>query len=323
MNQEAAHPLRHPQVNQFLQKLESALSHVSVSDRAEILTSVIKQIQEKIAQQQPVDQILQSLGDPYFIAQKEVSSRSIPFNGNPGKSTTKKLFLGSIIAFLLIIGGASWFISTFFPIFKMDEKEQRIELFGGRFQFDLGDSTSYSFQTNQITADGEKFGNMKGQIPKGDATQFSFKGINGVFAFRNHDGESIVYDCEYKTKDALFDQNAFESFFIKEGSDEIKFSFDEGLLKIRCDFDIPNHIDTFSAEITNGKLDFYTSNSSLKGSVSNGQIRHWYNPNQNYSIKTDIQNGAVRGNEALKPGPNSKSLDFSVINGNIEFISEE
>lgn len=151
------------QLESYLKKLEAALSRIPVAERSDILLELNAHIQESLSQGRTIEDVLSGLGDPETVAKgyledfeeqdsEEEKTDRIP---TPPAGGSKKVWLwGCLGCFgvivLLVIGSSLFFrglINSLFldaqvkgkmsgPLIHVDEKNERVKLFGGVIDID-------------------------------------------------------------------------------------------------------------------------------------------------------------------------------------------
>ncbi|OQW46414.1 MAG: hypothetical protein A4S09_05440 [Proteobacteria bacterium SG_bin7] len=134
----------------YLNAVDKALGDTPISQRAEIITEVKKQI--SLAQDKDpsatTDQILGSLGQPESLANqflRERGLRSVPLPSKPSRGPIIKWlvigFLGTAGIFTLFV---TVLIFKFLPLIEVSEKGGHIKVFGGTIDFNDFDKDGFS-----------------------------------------------------------------------------------------------------------------------------------------------------------------------------------
>lgn len=288
-----------PRLENYLSTLDRALSSLSVSDRADIVTEIKSHVLSAMERDpnQSVDTVLASLGEPEMVANRYLLERGLKPGKPPISPVVKWIvigFLGTMALFLAALVVLAVYLS---PVVKVDEEKQQVKLFGGLVQVDGED----------VTIGSQKLTKMKNSKFSGNATAekaIALKLSNGKIEARTAVDQNFSWRCE-GTGASAFPLHTKDKTQVLDLSDiafvgcEIRVPVGHELsitgTNGRVDLDEPRF--SASVELANGKV----SIDAEKGvryaydlNVTNGKVDQFTSdPNPEYRIKAKIGNGKI------------------------------
>ena len=199
----------------YLANLDKALGQISVSEKAEIIIEIKSHILEAQNEEQDLDAIFASLGEPEQVANRYLSEKGL----KPQKAPKTQMGKWLIIGFL---GTLSIFIITFFilimkftPLIKIDESKGRVKILGGLIDINSDNGTikmgSKIKSRKGLKYKGHRFKGSK-LIDKSKFSELKINFANGKIKLKNSSDNYLRWECK-----AFVDENDF----IKESNNKL------------------------------------------------------------------------------------------------------
>lgn len=276
-----------PKLEAYLAALDKALGPISVSDRADIITEIKSHVlmaQEKNPNE-GLSSILASLGEPESVANRYLLERGLK-PGKPSKSPMIKWltigFLGTFAISCIAVVALVW---SFSPLVSVDEKNERVILFGGMIDVN-GKEGRVKIGNTSIEGDetGEKFsGSTLIDVSKVKEMRIEF--TNGSFEISPSHSNELNWDCRVG--------KGSQDSFITNKPDTLLVDFSK-IEAVKCELEVPNDI-KLRLNGANGKLELNELGSETSIDLSNGKIEINADPEKKYKYDVQVTNGKVSG----------------------------
>lgn len=287
-----------PNLESYLSRLDKALSLISVSDRAEIVTEIKSHVIEAQSKDSgaSLSSILAALGEPETVANRFLIERGLK-PGKPAKSPVVKWlvigFLGTVSVIMFSIVLIVW---KFTPLLKVDETNDRVVMLGGLIDVDG--------KGHHLKIESRDFAGSKSLDTKIKTILIPFN--NGRLELSTSEDRMFKWECTIGGKK--------DSAGIKENKDTITLNLkDVGAAK--CDIILPKAV---SVEINgdNGKVSILKPHNRFDVNLLNGKIYVSPDESQKYKFKTSVKNGRMDAFDS-STDPTAIELNLSILNGRI------
>lgn len=285
------------EINRYLLDLEKYFAHISVSDRTELLSIASKKIQTEFELAGATPGTLFSiLGSPEHYASKLLQEKGLP-SPPPLKKTWKKLFVGFFLVCFLFFGLFLWWAQSFFPLFNMNEKDQKIEFLGGRIQMDTsGGKMSFGKSLFQFNWNPDHF-RMDLQIEDTqtlsaveteDLRAIQVEAENASLGFSLIESPQINYQCQLEKKDLSRSQ------WVEKKDRILRFAPPAQVKKFECRLGVPKDI-KIEVKLKNGTVTFEKPQQEVSLTLENGSIYFYRRPQTAYAFQVQVKNGPIQG----------------------------
>lgn len=287
----------------YLVRLEKALSAISVSERAEIITEIKGHVLEKMEQDpsQKLFQVLNSLGAPEVVAQKYLSDRGISATPKDfsGRSFVKWVLIGMFSCGALAILMIGLLIWKFTPFVKVDEAAGTVKILGGLIDVkEKPKGSSFEYTTGK---EERIFGTKS--IEANETIFINF--TNGKLNLSASEDGQVKYDCKMDSE--------VPATIEKLNS---VLSFDFGKSKgVVCDINLPSDKDVTIVG-KNGALEFNSLKNNLKAELVNGMVEITEIENVKYVYDLKTMSGKV-DDFVSSQDINAYKIKINVTNGMI------
>ncbi len=271
----------------YLMSLDRALGQVPISERADIITEIKSHILTAQEKGQPLDSVLNSMGQPEIVANKYLLEKGLkPLR--PSKRPLLKWFalgtLGTIFFIFCVISLIVWKLS---PIVAIDSHS--VKILGGLI--DVND-TSMDADWDQFKASINV--GVNGQIRKIEGNRSLVKGevdsiriaiVNGKIDITMSTDDKIYWDCKV---------NAAEDSFYTAMTVGKVFTLDFNKNAFtKCDVALPKGFPT-QVSATNGKLHLNSLQNDIDVNVANGKVDITPDSEIKYHYQLNVKNGKVQ-----------------------------
>lgn len=301
-----------PQLERYLQDLDKALSQISLSDRAEIITELKSHLleAERKNPEHNFRQLLDSLGSPEQVASRYLMERGLkpaePLKPRIWSPIIKWLTIGSlgvctIVAVMVII-----LAIKFSPILKIDAANDQLMLLGGLISIDGNEGVLKVGDT--VMRGDKKAQKFEGKKPLTNPEKYTL-----VIPFTNSKLEllnSLDNDLQWTCKTAGSGEGPFKE-------DKYKLTLDlSHMFSSKCEVKLPKGI---KVEISgaNAKMEIEKPRYHLNAQIANGKISLKPDPHQNYVYDIHVTNGSTDHFDS-KETPTSYRVAIRLSNGKIE-----
>lgn len=270
----------------FLYSLEKTLKDISPSERSRIILENRDHILD--ARQKYPDksmaQILKDLGSPEKVANHYLLDRGLKTyrpNRHPFLKWFSIMFLGSMALMMSTVLVMIW---KFTPLFKIDEKKQRIIILGGLIDVNgisgkikVGDQ--YQFVPNKFT---NQFDGTL-DIPKQEFDELVVNFESGSLDFKTNMERKLVWDCKLEKPPG--------QEFINMSKDIIEIDLRKtggSTCTIEVPVDLKLTIDGDDAQVSliEPEFDSYID-------IKNGLVQLQMNPEVEYKYDLSVKNGTA------------------------------
>lgn len=296
-------------LQQYLSTLEKNLSDLSPLDRSKIIIEINEHITENLEkfEDKKLEDILNDLGSPQKVANHYRLDRGLKTfkaDRHPILKWLSITFVGSIAVFFIFVVVIVW---KFTPIFKIDEKTQRVIILGGLVDIN-GTSGKVKIADQYHFVDNKFLNQFDGAIdfPRDEYDELVVNFKSGILNFKPSIDNKLSWNCKMET--------APTNDFLNRTKDIIEIDL-EDFEGVSCDIQVPSNIkltvDGKDAKVTITDADFHSY-----VEIANGQVYFNPNPELEYTYDFKVINGTA------SPAVNSKSPQayetrISVENGQI------
>ncbi len=298
----------------YLAALDKALSPISVSERAEILTEIKSHIlsSQERTPKASMDEILNGFGPPDAVAAKYLNERGFAKPKSSSGHWFKWAVIGILGMFAIFFIFIAFLIWKFSPLITMDEDKAQVKILGGLINLDGEDgkfligSTPFSgsFQLGERWSGSEKIRSADSDKKNSDKN-FVFDFANGSLLLRKSAGEEITWNCKSSGGPAPS---------IERSNGEVRLSA-ANIPNLRCEILVPANLPVRFRGI-NGKVRLHDFSAPVDGQLTNGTISFYPAIEASYTFDTKVDNGV------LGPFPNSAgatAIRLKVGNGKIDY----
>ena len=291
----------------YLLRLDKCLGSVSVSEKAEIITEIKSHVMDAIEndKNKSIGQILASLGEPEQVASKYLLEKGLEPVKSPKHPVVKWITIGFLGTFGLMIFTFLVLAWKFSPIVKVDEKEGRVQLFGGIIDV-REDSIGDSFSGEKTEISGEE------DLSDSSVNGIKINFLNGKVLIKRDDENKFQFECEvqgYKSKITPHkedDSMVFDLHSVR-GSD--------------CDIKIPSGL-KLAVNGTNGKVQLIELKNDISVNLTNGKINFSPEQNSEYKYQVSVKNGTFH-KFLSSDSKEAFEVKLSLVNGKIDNLEEE
>lgn len=274
-------------LDDYLNKMEKALSSVSASDRAEIILEIKSHVLSAQSRDpsQSIESILTSVGEPETAANRYLLERGLK-PAKPSKSPIVKWltigFLGTLGSLLLFCVLLIWLLT---PIIKVDDQTDSVQILGGLIH--VSGTTSKDFLKDLKIESGFAVVNESRELPA-EIKNIQIPFSNGKFEFTTSADRTLHWSCK------LSPQKGEADPVLSGDTARMDLS---SLAGARCEFQIPKGI-LLKVEGSNAKIEFNEPQFNVEVSAANGKIDFEKAKNATYAIDAK---GLIEGAEVSDP----------------------
>jgi hypothetical protein len=263
----------------YLARLDRALTAISISDRADIVTEIKSHVLSALDREPKpsMDSVLAALGEPEIVANHYLLERGL----KPGKPPVSPIvkwivigFLGTLATFVILI---ALLLKAAGPVIKVSDKEDRVTLLGGFIDID-GKKGTVKIGDSFIDSGNAKTDKFQGSAPAKSGDKLSVKFSNGSIIAES--GTEWKWDC----RGALDDKPEPTA---KAGT--IDFS---AIDHLRCSLTFPKGVNA-NIEGTNGKIQLDKPEFNLEASLDNGKATVTPQDGTKYGFDFTVHNGKI------------------------------
>lgn len=286
--------------NQFLTKAQAYLMDLDITHKAKILSELSDELKNRD---------LQGLDVLTMVNQKRVEHGHAP-HSLKGKSNIGSLLLKSFVVltvvFVLFI---TFLITKFTPVFKVDEKNQRVIILGGLIDID-GKAGKFKVGDDIQFADSNysnEFYSSTTLTDKQKSIEFIFE--SGKHTYKSSSDNQLVIDCKLSM--------APQANFFKNTADKISLNFEE--LSGSCELSIPKD-KMITVQAQSAQLTFKQPEFDIQVMMDNGLIQIEENKNVLYGYNLSVIEGVI------DQFPDNKAqhdymIEAKLENGTIELLN--
>jgi hypothetical protein len=291
---------RDPRLERYLNSLEAALKPFPVSDRAEIITEIKSHVLDALDRdpQANLDSILAALGEPETVANRYLLERGLKPTKPPISPIVKWLVIGFLGSIALILAFTIALFTHFSPVVSVDEKENKVTLFGGAIQVDG--------KENGIKIDERGIHPIEGSagVSTGQAVSVLFD--VGAFEVKPAEGSNFVWSCSGLKDRTVNAETIGETLTLNL----------RGANGVSCELNVPKG-SQFKISGDGGSLDIVEPSFNVDASVENGTISFEADDNSHYKFDVRAEHGSV-DSFTSNTEADAFSIKLFVKNGDIE-----
>jgi hypothetical protein len=299
-----------PRLEQYLQRLESVLRPMPLSDRADIVIEIKSHVLSALERDPSsnIDQILKSLGEPEVVANKYLLERGLKPTKPPVSPIVKWLVVGTLgcLGFFLLAG--TLLIMKFSPIVAVDEQKGDVTILGGLIQVSgspsaiaAGKVAALKMQPNRTSED---------SIDVRNATSMTIKFQNADINIKTGPVGKLSWSCD----DIAIDDSTIEPQLTNDS-----WVFDlSSLMASDCRILVPAGLH-INVEGTNGVVTIIKPLAPVSVSLINGKVDFEPDPTAEYSYNLSNLNGDT-GEFVSSKSANPYQVKINVLNGSIHKI---
>jgi len=299
------------ELEHYLASLESALSELAPSQRAELVLHVKKRIEDMQANQGQADlkTVLQSYGEPFEVAERLVAERGIDTNFRRRFSWSPWRWALSGLVTVITVGIISilFLIKTFTPFFEIDEQEQRLRMFGGAIDIPFESKTMHDYI--EARRGGQQFNGNLDTVASG-ITHIKVQTTSGSHDFAMSNQPSLSWDCRGRgdvvSEDVTLD------------SSQVVISFKE-FAEVDCSWLIPSELE-LEIKHDHGLVVLREPTLNVDLSMSDGKVMIKPASDSSYDFDLQISNGMVDPKFRSRDGRADYLIKVRVINGMISSL---
>ena len=296
-------------LEQYLLELENRLKALGPSERSKIVYETYQHVLESKQKfpEKTIDEILSDLGPADLLANHHLldkGQRTFRANKHPFLKWITGIFFGSIAFFCLIIGLLIW---KFTPVFKIDEKTQRVVILGGLIDVNgisgkikVGDT--YQFVQNKYT--NQFNGSM--DIPKEEFDELIVNFKSGTIDIRSSLNSTLSWDCQLElppNKD-----------FVNVGTDIVEIDL-EKTGGSSCQIEVPPHL-KLTVDGKEGQVTLTEPDNDSFVEIKNGNVALSPNPELDYKYDLKVDNGTI-GEFFNSENDSAIEIRVNITNGSI------
>lgn len=298
-----------PKLEVYLASLDKALSGISVSERADIVTEIKSHVLDARERDstQSIESILAALGEPEIVANRYLLERGLKPGRPPKHPIVKWLAIGVLGTIGIVVTGVIVLVWTLSPVVKIDGQNERVTLLGGLIDID-GKAGKLSIGSTVLSDDGgsRRVNGLK--TPSAALKDFKIDFSNGKVEVSPSTDGQLSWDCKV--------DGGQDAYFVSETKSSVTLNF--GKAKgMRCEVRMPEKI---RYEITggNGKIEIERPTSAVVASLTNGSIEFTADPNRKYRFNTAIALGKT-DTFPTDTGPDAIPVKLEVKNGKLDY----
>jgi len=269
----------------YLGRLDKALSPIAISERAEIITEIKSHILEATSNEQSLDEIMTSMGEPEQVANRYLMEKGLKIQKPPRHPIIKWLVIGFLGTFGLASLTIIFLVWKFSPIIKVDEEKGRVVILGGLIDIDESQGKVKFGSSTMINQRSEShFEGSRSLTPSEKKFVLNFQ--NGNITLNSEKTEKLTWKCD--TEGGV---NTPASEVNSNTSGQLLLNLEE-FKKIDCVFSVPK---TLALNISgqNGKIKFNEIESQTTAQLINGDISFLPNPNTKYKFDLKLNRGIM------------------------------
>lgn len=297
-------------LNDYLFKVEKALTKLSPTERAKIILEAEEQINQNIVNQpdKKIDEILKSLGEPHHFANHILIGKNLPIYRPKKEFVFLKWFT------ILFIGGLSVtfiaifiMVKNFTPLIQVDDENQRVQIFGGLIDIDgkggkVKNGAQVTFTDSQYENDFEGSINVNPE----EVNEIAINFTSAKLTIDNSDSAKLSWDCKLEKVPG--------DDFVEEARDlvEINLNSTGGA---DCVFKIPEGIE-LTIEGEDSGISIFEPQYDLFLEIENGQVYLEPSPETLYKYQFNVTNGST-ANINSSNDENAYEISIKIENGAI------
>jgi hypothetical protein len=274
-------------LEEYLHKLEQHLEKLPPSVRARHIAGNYEHITQTLEKEnhKSLDQILSDLGDPVLLANHYLLDHGEEtFTPKKPISITKWFFITLLTSIALFFISIALLVWSFTPIFKVDEKNNRVMMFGGMIDVNgtsgrIKVGNQYHFVQNRFTHSFD--GSLDINKQQIDEVVINFK--SGVLDLSVSQDNKLSWDCKLESEPN--DQ------IVNIGEEIIEIDL-EKIGGHSCDVRIPNEMKV-TADGDDGQITLREVEYDTYIDMNNGQVFIQGNPEFDYKYDLHVGEGTV------------------------------
>ncbi|MCB0394439.1 MAG: DUF1700 domain-containing protein [Bdellovibrionales bacterium] len=306
----------HRLLENYLNRLDKALSQLPISDRAEIVTEIKSHVLDALDSQggATIESVLSSLGEPEQVANKYLLERGVRTVKSPVHPIFKWTVIGFLGTFSLFVILVIFVLSYFSPILEVNEAKGRVRLLGGMIDVDE--------QKGLVTLGGSKFFiddeldvKIEGSFDSGmskNVKEFNFKFSNGKLDVLPSQDGKLTWNCKAKTYKDKFEESP-KSAKVQGGRAVLDL---DSYMGSKCILQIPQKVNLV-VKGGNGKVHVDKPDFDVDIDLGNGKVGIDPDPAKQYSFNTHVTNGVTREFTSSEK-PDALKIKVAIVNGKIE-----
>ncbi|NUM87974.1 MAG: DUF1700 domain-containing protein [Bdellovibrionales bacterium] len=298
------------QLENYLNRLDKALSAIAVSERAEIITEIKSHVLEaqQRSPERSLSSILESFGEPETVANRYIMERGLKPTPPPRSPVVKWLMIGLLGTFGMFCLTVLVIIFKFSPIVEVNEKEGKVRLFGGLIKVDedVGRSVNVEVETGR-----ESFrsvtGDQKVDVKK---DKLAIRFDNAKMEIETGRDDVLRWSC----------RATGETPPLRVTKSEITLDLEKAS---KCNITVPEGLST-KINGNNGKISVIKPRNNLDLDVVNGKVGLLPDETQSYEFDVSVRNGkadkfpqAAQGARGGKPWKISLRLANGIVSSEI------
>jgi hypothetical protein len=306
------------QLENYLNRLDKALSGLNISDRAEIITEIKSHVMDSRESNpdQSLDSILESLGQPENVANRYLLERGV----RPVKSPMHPFFKWAVIGVLgtmtIFFGFVLILIFSFSPLIEVDEKNQRVRVLGGLI--DVDEQAGYvSIGGAQHIFDEESDFAIVGEIDTigvKSLKELEVDFTNGKMNFETTASNNLTWNCRASASTDSPKNSADPASALTRTGDMAQLNLNK-YRGAKCDIGVPKGINLV-VKGGNGKIDIEKPGFNLDLNLGNGKVDIEPDPLLKYAFDTQVTNG-VLDKFLSSPDKDALKIKVTLVNGKI------
>lgn len=296
----------------YLIRLERTMKSVSVSERAEIVTEIKSHVLDSLEKNPgtTLEEVLRNLGEPETVANKYLLERGLKTQPAPRHPVLKWLVIGFLGTVGIMAASVIFLVMHFSPLIEVNEKENKVRLFGGTLKID-GDFNAMNdngnFQIRFSDGEGEIAASKSAgvqTVEKGKKIKVKF--LNGKIDAKTSTDNVLKWKCK-----TLGDSHPAKIATISEG-----YALDFGSKgAVKCELAVPKEA-ILAVEGTNGKLAVDRPAFGIDANFTNGKV----SINPDHALDYQFNMKVVNGTSDTFTSSGSKQalpVNVSLVNGAI------
>ena len=292
----------------FLSELEKALGSIHPSDKAEIILAAKSHILAALEREPAanVDKILATFGSAVSVANRYLHERGLQPTPTSHSSVWKWLGLGMIGFGLFSVAVVIFLFMKFTPLFTVDEKSNRVTLFGGTIDINELEGTVHI--GSSVIGNNLKTSEYSGQkiLDEKSNEVVSLEFTNGKFIFTTAPNNQLKWSC--KTK------NQPDHSFLKEQENAVLFDFTHAA-SANCRLEIPKNTQV-NIKGPNGNFTILKPEFPVSAEITNGNVSIVPGKDVKYRFDLSVVNGVIDDFES-SPDKDSIAVKIALVNGKI------
>lgn len=299
----------------YLHELEEGLSQLSPSNRAKIIYDTHQHVHQ-VRQNYPdksISQILEDLGSASKLANHHLLDHNLK-TYKPKRSPLVKWlglsFIGAVSAFFIFI---LVLVFKFSPVFKIDEKNQRLIILGGLIDLNGSSGKMKIFDQYQFVASNKYTNQFNGSVdvPKEEVDEVVINFSAGTINLKTSVDRRLIWDCKL--------ENEPTSDFITMG--EIIDIDMEKTGGANCELTIPADL-KLTLYGGDGQVSLFEPEFDSYIEIKNGNVLIKPSPELDYKFNLSVKNGFVGNQPKSSVSPDAYEIRARVENGKIDMIND-